>query len=158
MFSRAAKTIITPAADFLPLSVADCGENDCESVEPDKGSSDAARVTSLTGKNESRVFTSQTGKSMSNDPENHTNEGEGVTVNEPAEVTYDVKLSRVTSEGGSMVYDPNEVANIGMLHRVTCDEAGGRPSMRSPAASVRESLKNLLENIEANKVIQDCKK
>ena len=102
----------------------------------------------------SGVFTSQAGKSMSNEPENHTNDGEGVTVNEPAEVTYDGKLSRVTSEGGSMVYDPNEVANIGMLHRVTCDEAGGRPSMKSPAASVRASVKNLVEN----KVIQDCKK
>ena len=87
---------------------------------------------------------------MSNEPENHTNDGEGVTVNEPAEVTYDGKLSRVTSEGGScMVYDPNEVANIGMLHRATCDEAEGRPSMKS------ESVKILVESIEANKVIQD---
>ena len=48
-----------------------------------------------------------------------------------------------------MVYDPNEVANIGMLHRATCDEAEGRPSMKS------ESGKILVESIEANKVIQD---
>ena len=48
----------------------------------------------------------------------------------PDEVIYDVKLSRVTSEGESCtMFYTNEITNVRMLHRVTSDRGGGKPSM-----------------------------
>ena len=46
----------------LSLHVSKCGENDCDSAEPDQGYSDAAEFTGLTDLNEVGSFTSQGGR------------------------------------------------------------------------------------------------